>query len=1046
MSVPSPEVRPMPGFAAAAAILAGLAGAWIAAGSVGLVSHPLRRAVVWTSLAVVVFSVWPKRPKDWRELLALAGSVAVAVVMVGTSIFPIHVLAVAIVLSAASVCRAGIDRKAMLIAAEGVALFALYRLAIDTIPAVWMITDQIGGVLGRIAGAITRRPLEVGATFAGLDFLFLTVYLTTRWILLRRTADDMHWVRAAAALGCIVLGHFVYLNFLSAVPTIQAALPEPPSITDAAALHWEPYPDSPGLEKLIDEWSKSPLPTFAVEPAARTYLQVTAHIQAWLPWRAPCLALVIHLAIVAAVLRFLVAAEPGAEAQRPARITERQQQQLITGLTVASLALAAMLPLASTLFRQPPEVAGKKIVFHEKGFLNWIKPEHGHYGKWSPGMYGLLPITLKSLGMKPVISADLSAEDIAGADAVVLIFSDELWKDGQLERLWDYVRRGGTLLVLGEHTVYSKDLVAEYDPEFAETVENEAKKRADLAASTPGGQVPDPDNDEEKAFREGLVRRVDELAAEGVNSAFNQAISLSKMRVTFDSSTFAVGGWLESYQAISHPASAGITDRTNAFGSVIGASVDVRWPAQPLVIGRWGWNDPGDLMKGSSLMGNGKYDPGERLGDLVLAAEQSFGEGRVVVFGDTSGFTNSIVIHSFPYVSRLFAYLAQPGGVAQTRSRQGLAIGLTLALAAVLVVFPRPERLAAAAIVLAISLSACTAATHAAWTIHPDGSLQAPSDWLPKDAMAVQESDAAMPGSQPMATSEDNAAKQPEKFNGLAYIDASHLNDYSQESWREDSTIALSLTLARNHFLPLMLPEFNREWLLKEEKGKIVCRARILVAIAPTKEYSERERELVKEYVRAGGIFIATVGHPEAAPIRPLLEEFGFHVGGRPLRWPSGEEGPRLEYYQAGSATEQFTHPLVEPTPLGFFKTPYFRTADFEAFVRFWSAWPIECDVAKQFVVTDYDERNKIPLIRICQFGQGFVMVVGDSSFALNRNLEDEEGRLIEGLRENAVFWRWLLTMFCQEQKEGTAWYPTKADAIPPGTVPADSSTSEPLK
>ena len=66
--------------------------------------------------------------------------------------------------------------------------------------------------------------------------------------------------------------------------------------------------------------------------------------------------------------------------------------------------------------------------------------------------------------------------------------------------------------------------------------------------------------------------------------------------------------------------------------------MDIGWPAWPLLVGKWGWADPGD-PKGEAMMGDGKYGPGERLGDLVLAAEQRYGKGTIVAFGDTSSMT-----------------------------------------------------------------------------------------------------------------------------------------------------------------------------------------------------------------------------------------------------------------------------------------------------------------------------------------------------------------------------------------------------------------------
>ncbi|MGQ9662910.1 MAG: hypothetical protein ACUVWX_11335, partial [Kiritimatiellia bacterium] len=270
----------------------------------------------------------------------------------------------------------------------------------------------------------------------------------------------------------------------------------------------------------------------------------------------------------------------------------------VVGIGVASLILA----LAPALYRSKPSLVGKRIVLFEKGYLNWLKPKHGEYGRLSIGMYGLLPDFIRSLGAECRLSAELSEEELSHADALVLIYPNEPWQDGQLERIRRFVEKGGTFCVFGEHTVREKD----------------------------GG------------------------------ARFNDVLQHTGIRVQFDSAYFAVGGWLHSYEALAHPITLGIRDERNQFGLVIGASLDVQWPARPIIVGRWGWSDWGD-EGGNAMMGNKAYDSGERLGDLVLVAEQRLGAGRVVVFGDTSGISNGINIGSHGFNSRLFAYLTSNG-------------------------------------------------------------------------------------------------------------------------------------------------------------------------------------------------------------------------------------------------------------------------------------------------------------------------------------------------------------------------------------------------
>jgi hypothetical protein len=41
-----------------------------------------------------------------------------------------------------------------------------------------------------------------------------------------------------------------------------------------------------------------------------------------------------------------------------------------------------------------------------------------------------------------------------------------------------------------------------------------------------------------------------------------------------------------------------------------------------------------------SYLGDRRHNPGEKIGDLVLVAEARYGNGRMLVFGDTSPFQN----------------------------------------------------------------------------------------------------------------------------------------------------------------------------------------------------------------------------------------------------------------------------------------------------------------------------------------------------------------------------------------------------------------------
>ena len=68
-----------------------------------------------------------------------------------------------------------------------------------------------------------------------------------------------------------------------------------------------------------------------------------------------------------------------------------------------------------------------------------------------------------------------------------------------------------------------------------------------------------------------------------------------------------------------------------------------------------------------------------------------------------------------------------------------------------------------------------------------------------------------------------------------------------------------------------------------------------------------------------------------------------------------------------------------------------------------------------QASVVTYHPPDK-PVIVVRRLGRGLVAVVGDSCFAMNKNLEKDSGEPFEGLRENADFWKWFLAFLHQEE------------------------------
>ncbi len=814
----------------------------------------------------------------------LVAAVLLAALMIASPLPAVGVLAVPLVLLALAYRQPARDRAMLCACAEAAVVLGIYRVAVTTIPLVWYGADAVGHALGNLAGLLSRRPLSVGATMGGVDYLVPMLYLAL--VLPLRcggiavgSASSPSQTQAGsccrwktgwkpALLGCcvlaVLLGHLAYLLTLALAGEMVS------------------------------------------------------------PWNLPALAAAIHAVIVFGLLWVCVGrggerCQPdtdkppspsgrgaGGEGRLPWLI-----RLLDLAITAAIALLAAAVPVVTVLCWHKPDLSDKKIVFYEKGFLNWLKPEHGQYGEYSPGMYGMLPTFMESLGIKAVISADLAEKDLDGANALVIIYPNQPWDEEQLRRIDDFVRGGGSLMVMGEHTVREND----------------------------GG------------------------------SRINDVLEPTAMRVPFDSALFAIGGWLHSYEAISHPTSAGIGDETNQFGVVIGGSVEAHWPARPLLIGRWGWADRGNAMNGDAKLGDRRYEAGERLGDVVLAAEQPLGAGRVICFGDPSMLVNGLTPECYPYTSRLFAYLVADGGTPQAAGRQFSGLAGVVVLLVLLVWRPSPLRLAAAAIVLAASLVLATAVTHRVWDVLP--------------------------------------GVGPELSVNLVYIDGGHLNAHSPETWRDDGLGGLELTFMRNGYLPLVL---------KEMTSRRLSEAKVLFVDAPAREYSAAERRAVEEFVEQGGILIYTVGWEQIGPSRRLLEDLGFQVGR-----PEGVSDI--------------------PLPLGHYKTPFFNGRDYVAFVRFHAAWPVYCSDPKAMVLHQCVAGEK-PVIVARRIKKGVAVVIGDTCFAMNKNLENKGGEPIEGLRKNAVFWRWFLPFL----SDGKPWYPPKPVVELPTAETPPSQPSVPEK
>ena len=604
-------------------LTAGMAAAWFAAGSTGLVAHPLQRSLTWLALAIALIAAWPKNARSFGTWAILASGAIVGLLFTASAIPTLNVLAVAVVLAAIAQVSHNLTARVALIAALGATALGCFHFASTSIPTVWLVADGIGWMLGRLAGGLAGSRLEVGATFAGIDFLVFTFAIYIAWIICTAPPRRSRALWGAAA---IVLGHFVYLVVLAYSEKLLGLLPAVVLPPKSDVNHVGIWTWTNGLRTLI-------------------------------PWNMPLVAMFIDIAIVAAMVRnspWLPVIEIDPEKLK--RQKAREEKEEVPGAVLVKdmlfrfgpplLAIAAALLAAFAVNKS--DLKGKKIVAYDHGYLNWLKPE---YDSPIDGRYGMLPVFVESLGGEFKHSKDLSEAALAEADVLLLIHPDQPWPKETLDRVWDYVRRGGSLL---------------------------------LAA--------------EPAIREG-----------NSSSSFNDVLAPLAMEVRFDTAVSRAGNWEQSYDVLAHPATTGIDDLRNRFGIQLGSSIRTTWPARPVLVGRWGWSDPGSDAAASGIS---HYSAGDRLGDLVLAAEQTVGRGRVFVLGDTSPLQNDGLPNAFPFTGRLFSYLANRPSSPQAAWRQWLALATLLTMLGLMAGRPAAWQTMLTPTVLGVSLACCVAASY----------------------------------------------------------------------------------------------------------------------------------------------------------------------------------------------------------------------------------------------------------------------------------------------------------------------------------------------
>jgi hypothetical protein len=461
--------------------------------------------------------------------------------------------------------------------------------------------------------------------------------------------------------------------------------------------------------------------------------------------------------------------------------------------------------------------------------------------------------TVEILDDENTISVQESLKD---ADVFMTANLNEPFSSEDIESIKSFVRSGGGLFIFGEHTNMMADPVD---------------------------------------FQSGYHYLNDVLEGTGIT-------------VNTDTAEWTHNHWQTSVMFFPHPVGKGLTPADVHTGSV-GASLSITGSAQPVMVGRYAFSDnPNPLEPG--FLGNRDYDPGELLGDIVLAASGTYGKGKVLVFGDTSYGFNEALTETWMLMENCIEFLTGSGN--SSILEWG---GLLLFLVAVGVLFSTQN--------VFINSSAGYALLIISFLV---------------SGMILSTMDVTHV-----------------KTDTIAWIDTGHCNLINTDGYKDNSVDGLCKNFMRNQYIPLYLQSTSQ-----------LDQGSILTIIAPTRTYSRREVRKITSFVENGGLLILSVGAMEKNAVNPLLHAFEMDIGNIPL-------GPVPWIIETHGMTPQISDEDLER----YWHDP-----------KFMEVYP----VAGSGSVTTYASLTYLGqtfnLIIAKQYGKGMVVLIGDSRFLLDENLE----------------------------------------------------------
>lgn len=515
----------------------------------------------------------------------------------------------------------------------------------------------------------------------------------------------------------------------------------------------------------------------------------------------------------------------------PTRIVARQRFSWVGAVLACLLLSASVFALTvstETALPQTPRV----VVYAKHMAGTWDVPTYASFGREASGMFGLLPVYLTAAGFSVTMLVDdadvlqgntttaqelppsfdlgtiatvqevatLTDAHLSNASVFVVVNPNVPFSENETAAIWKFVGRGGSLLVLGDHTNVS-----------------------------------------------------------GIQSPLNALLAPVGIQYRFDAA-LPMDQRLEWSTCARHELRplANVGYDLSRLHLGIGASLAVPVTSFPVITAPYAFSDAGDVSNTNlSFLGNYGYDAGEQLGDLVLVAAAYHGDGRVLVFGDTSPFQNPTLPSSYPFVTSVFRWCAGES----TLAAQGISLGsglLLLCLAFAAFAFSLPRRLPSAVYPLAVCV----------------GLL-----------LSYGVSIVAVPVA-PMTSD-------------MVLIDVSHHERFSTGLQAQDALNGFMLNLQRHQLLPV----------LGEISALRNASPALVVLSSPTEPLSGEETTLLEQYMTHGGVVLVATSHGEQSAATTLLADLGCSLEGVPL-------GPVP--YVGTSEEDQMQPRFVDGWPLRF--------------------------------------------------------------------------------------------------------------------------------